>query len=119
MSKIPMQQKNIAGLRSLMRRAWAWYSEERKQCLDGARVVRGKYKCEGCKALVGPKDIQVDHIKKVTADTGLKFREDIAPFVDRLFCPLSGLMALCKPCHSEKTKLERQKIKRKSKGKKK
>lgn len=44
--------------------------------------------------------IKIDHIVEVgDVDAG---------FIARLFCPSSGLRALCNDCHNEKTKLERQ-----------
>lgn len=93
---------DIKKIRSAVRRVWAWSNPRR---LAMARVIQqdGFSKCENCKK-VAPK-IFIDHIVAVgDLDGG---------FIERLFCPSSGLQALCKKCHNEKTKEERRQLKSK------
>jgi hypothetical protein len=70
-----------------------------------ARVSRGKYQCQGCKAIVGASDIRIDHCSPVVdPKTGFV---DWNTYLDRLFCDGSNLQCLCKDkCHREKTRLE-------------
>lgn len=58
--------------------------------------------CEKCG--IKTPGAKIDHINQVgpVSEPG---------FIERLFCPSSGLQALCKKCHAEKTKLERKKKK--------
>jgi 5-methylcytosine-specific restriction endonuclease McrA len=89
-------------LRKANRKIWQW-SAPRKACIKRATGADGFYRCEQCKEVV-PK-IFVDHIVAVgNMDEG---------FLRRLFCPPSGLRALCKRCHQSKTNEERKCQKRK------
>ena len=38
----------------------------------------------------------------------LNCKEDLAGFVERLFCELDNLQVLCEKCHDVKTKLEKK-----------
>ena len=110
--KKPQYNVNTA-IRSALRRVWL-YSPERREVLAKARVSRGIYRCSECKALVGPKLIQVDHIQKATPLGGIKAPEDWGIFIKNLlFCGIEGQVALCKPCHARKTKDEKTKKKTK------
>lgn len=51
------------------------------------------------------KQTQVDHIKECGS---LRAYSDLPGFVERLFCEKDGLQIVCKPCHKEKTNLQRQ-----------
>jgi 5-methylcytosine-specific restriction endonuclease McrA len=84
--------------------------------LKDARVARGKYFCEGCKEVVPGtitdpvkkkrvKNIFVDHIKPVIDP--LKGFTTWDEFIEGLFCEKDNLQALCKDCHDNKTKAER------------
>jgi 5-methylcytosine-specific restriction endonuclease McrA len=75
----------------------------RREALTAARLSRGVYLCAGCSGQFGRKDIAVDHVIPVTAPEGITSWDG---FIERLFCPASGLSVLCKPCHKAKTKTE-------------
>ena len=84
------------------------WSPLRREALARARVSRGKYKCETCKELVGPKEIDIDHIQRITPEGGINEPEDWGILIRRLLhCGLEGLVAMCKPCHKLKTAEER------------
>lgn len=76
----------------------------RNECLSAARVERGKYKCNECKAVVGRKEIQVDHINP--AVDPVKGWQGFDEYLDRMFCEVSGFQALCVSCHKTKSKSE-------------
>lgn len=88
--------ENIIRLRNACRQVWHW-SYPKKLCVARATQPDGFMRCEKCLNKV-PK-VYVDHIVAVGELDG--------GFFTRLFCPSSGLQALCKSCHNEKTKLER------------
>lgn len=79
---------------SALRKIWLW-SEERKEALRLAKAKKN-YRCNKCKKLFPKKEVQVDHIEEIGAfinwDT----------YMERLFCPISNLQVLCKPCHKGK-----------------
>jgi 5-methylcytosine-specific restriction endonuclease McrA len=106
-----LQAQVIGALRRL-----SYKTPMRRIALAKARVARGKYKCESCGKIGGPKTIAVDHVHPVIEITGFK---DWDTFIERLFCEVSGLQILCKdPCHNAKTKAE-NKARRLSKKEKK
>jgi 5-methylcytosine-specific restriction endonuclease McrA len=71
------------------------------------------YACASCAIHFVAKDVQVDHIfPVVNPKTGFV---DWETYISRLFCEKENLQVLCKPCHSEKTALE--KLQRKDNGK--
>ena len=72
-------------------------------CLSNARIARGMYKCQLCSAVVGHKEIKIDHINPVIPVEGFKNWDEV---VERLFCEEDGFQAICKTCHDEKTKKE-------------
>ena len=81
-------------------------------CLREARVGRGQYLCAGCKETVPvtavvngkrSKNIYADHIEPIVPVTGWEGWDSC---VERMFCELDGLQALCKPCHDTKSKEE-------------
>lgn len=60
------------------------------------------YRCASCGEDFPQSGVQVDHTKPIgsceTWDT----------FIEALFCEADNLQVLCKPCHKEKTKKERE-----------
>ena len=87
------------------------------QCLKDARVGRGLYHCAGCDetvsgTMIDPdknkrvKNIFVDHTNPIV-DPAVGF-VDWNTFIENTFCELDNLQALCKKCHDEKTKEERE-----------
>jgi hypothetical protein len=92
-----MSLKDVERLRKYTRTVWGW-STPRRLCIARATDDEGFVSCEKCKKRV-PR-IFVDHIKQVgDMDDG---------YLRRLFCPSTGLQALCKSCHAKKTKGERE-----------
>jgi hypothetical protein len=90
--------EDIKKIRSAIRLVWQRSSYARKLCVTRSTHKDGFPRCEKCKGKV-PK-IYVDHIEPVgDLDDG---------FIPRLWCSSDRLQALCKKCHDEKTKLERQ-----------
>jgi ribosomal protein L44E len=69
------------------------------------------YRCCICKEEFPSTFIEVDH-KDPVVDPAVGF-VDWNTFVSRLYCPKDNLQAICKTCHTKKTKEERD-----AKGKK-
>src|SRR5574343_678369 len=86
----------------VLRRVFYQYPP-RKEVLKNARQARGKYECNICKNIFGPKEIEVDHIEPVIEISGFI---DWNTYISRLFCSQSGLQVVCKPCHREKSNEE-------------
>jgi len=71
-----------------------------------ARRAPNQYECDICHGLFTSKEIDIDHIFPVIdIVTGFV---DWNTYIERLFCDVENLAALCKQCHSEKTKIEVQ-----------
>lgn len=87
---------------SVLRRASGRWSPKHT-VIKNSRVARGKYLCGECQAIVGPKQIRADHIEPVVPVTGFTTWDS---FINRLFVEKEGLRAICKDCHSIKTKEE-------------
>lgn len=90
-------------LRALLRRGWARFPE-RYKALNSAKVERGRYLCASCNKIYRNKEVSVDHI---TPCGSLQSWDDIAPFIERMFCPAEDLQVLCHPCHKRKTLRDR------------
>ena len=93
-------------------------SKERSECLKKSKVDRGLYQCELCEPgkLTRYSDMQIDHIEPAVKLTGW---ESFDSFIERLFVPVEGLRALCKPCHEKITEGQREVRKTNRKAKKK
>ena len=95
-----LSPKDIAKIRTALRRVWSW-SYARRLCIKRALTDNEFSICEECKTVVAK--IYPDHIIPCgDMDDG---------FLSRLFCPSSGLQALCKKCHQKKTNAERRALK--------
>jgi hypothetical protein len=68
------------------------------------------YKCADCKGNFPAASVVVDHIDPVV-DTMTGF-VDWDTYIERMYCEADGLQVLCKPCHKEKTALERKERKK-------
>lgn len=89
--------KDIERLRSAIRQVWSW-SRPRQLCVARATMADGFPRCEKCKQKV-PK-VYPDHIEPCgDLDEG---------YIRRMFVPSAKLQALCRKCHNEKTKHERE-----------
>lgn len=64
------------------------------------------YLCAMCEQDYTQKDVQVDHIKPVIDPKKGFVSWDT--YIDRMFCEGKNLQVLCKVCHAEKTKLEKE-----------
>lgn len=64
------------------------------------------YLCAMCEQEYTQKDVQVDHIKPVVDPKKGFVSWDT--YIDRMFCEGKNLQVLCKVCHVEKTKLEKE-----------
>lgn len=71
------------------------------------------YRCRMCNGEFKAKDVQVDHIDPVIPSGKTINEMTYDEIVERIFCNLSNLQVLCKPCHTKKTKDEKQKNKKK------
>lgn len=65
------------------------------------------YICAECKGEFDAKSVAVDHIQ---AAGQLNSKEDIADFIEKLFCEVEGLQVLCDECHNVKTYMERYSV---------
>lgn len=96
-------------IRSALRQAFSKYPAKFAAKVAARRTVTGKrhryeYQCNHCEHWFKDKEVQVDHI--IPAGS-LRCYDDLAGFVERLFCEPRDLQVLCKPCHAIKTKEER------------
>ena len=88
----------------LRRLSFQW--PPRAEAMKLARVARGKYLCNICKGIFGPKEIAMDHILPVVAvDDGFV---DIGTYVESLFCKVDNYQCICRPCHDVKTTQEQE-----------
>ena len=94
-------------IRSTLRNASRWWKPISQCKLNSRRAYKGnkplqkwEYECKHCKDWFMEKEVQIDHI----IDCGtLTCAADVAGFIERLFCEVSGFQTLCKPCHQIKT----------------
>jgi 5-methylcytosine-specific restriction endonuclease McrA len=96
-------------IRSKLRAGFTRWPPKYELLNDVRRIVTGKrhkyeFQCNLCKGWFKQKEVEVDHIVPVGA---LKCPEDLAGFVSRMFVGKDKLQVVCKTCHKEKTKRER------------
>jgi 5-methylcytosine-specific restriction endonuclease McrA len=99
-------------IRSALRQKSRWWKPITECKMKARRAYKGpskrqkfEYQCNNCKAWFPEKQINVDHIKPAGS---LNCKEDLAGFVERLFCEQDNLQVLCESCHDVKTKLEKK-----------
>lgn len=82
-------------------------------CRKQARIARNQYRCAACSAIVGNKDIHLDHIVPVVDP--MRGFQSWDEFIARLFVEADGFRAICKACHAQTTAQQREarKLKRK------
>ena len=102
----------ISGLRAASRRyppKWETLNEAKTEKKINSKTGRlaQHYLCKSCKGEFPAKDDQVDHIKPVV-DPKVGF-VDWDTYINRMFCPKKNFQVLCRSCHLEKTKREKQK----------
>lgn len=98
-----------AGLRSKAQRWPPRYEvlAEAKRKYEGSNPrQKFEYLCAICNKYHPQKDVEVDHIIPAGA---LSSFDDLAGFVERLFCSKEGLRVLCKVCHKKITKESKEK----------
>ena len=101
-------------IRSLLRNLSRWWKPFQMALKASAttytvgRRKRVMYMCAICNKLHDRKDVEVNHIEPAGS---LKDYNDLPAFCERLFVEdISKLEVLCKPCHLEITKGQRNKI---------
>jgi len=90
-------------LRGVLRKAFRdapLKSQAYRQAKVGSRGRADLYKCEICEKVLQRSEAQVDHKTPVTP---LKGWDSWDGFIARLFCDVSDLQVICKPCHKTKT----------------
>lgn len=99
-------------IRSALRQKSRWWKPITECKMKARRAYKGpskrqkfEYQCNSCKEWFPEKQINVDHIKPAGS---LNCKEDLAGFVERLFCEIDNLQVLCEKCHDVKTKLEKK-----------
>lgn len=86
----------------LRRLSFMW--PPRNEAKKLARVERGKYKCNICQNIFGPKEVVLDHIiPVVNPEDGW---QDFGVFIESLFCKVEGFQTICIKCHDIKTENE-------------
>ena len=102
-------------IRSALRRISMYY-EPIKQAKDKVRKsVRGRrhkyeYQCCECSGWFKSKEVEVNH--KIPAGS-LKSFKDLPKFCERLFCEdVNGYEVVCKPCHKQISKKQREERKK-------
>ena len=88
--------QGIAALRRAFLR-----SPQRNEAKRRAKIAYGLYQCEICCHIGGPKEFDVDHIYPMQLT--LDWNEIMKRFWD-----LDNLSLICKPCHKDKTKYDRE-----------
>lgn len=110
----PQTLKNYSEVFKMIRTQFTvWRSRKDRESVS--RVSHGKYLCEGCKAIVGRKERQYDHIRpigntpKVPEDSMMWTEEhfrDVGQWFLRVFCNVNNIQCLCLTCHKAKTAKE-------------
>lgn len=100
-------------IRSALRQKSRWWKPVTMVKMQARRPYKGvnkrqkfEYLCATCNKYYPEKKINVDHI--VPAGS-LNNGQDLAGFVERLFCEADNLQVLCETCHNIKTQQEKQK----------
>jgi len=100
-------------IRSGLRQKSRWWKPITECKLKARKTYKGpnkrqkfEYQCNSCKKWFPEKKINVDHI---VGAGSLNCSNDLAGFIDRLFCEQDNLQVLCETCHNTKTQLEKQK----------
>ena len=74
--------------------------EARRPSQSDNKRLKWEFQCAECEGWFPQSEVEVDHV--VPAGS-LRSFEDIAGFVERLFCEPEGLVVLCEQCHRAKT----------------
>lgn len=101
----PVDKKLKNYIISALRKISYWQAS-RKIALNKNRYARGLYLCEICRKVFHGDLMTVDHICPIVPLTGWDSWDG---YIGRLFCDASRMQAICKPCHSLKSKAENAK----------
>ena len=91
--------------------------EEPRYRKDGSKAAKPQvfYICEACGAKAKPgrtaggyPQVHIDHIDPVVPVDTVLDDMTLDRYVERLFCDVSNLQALCSTCHNAKTQAERR-----------
>jgi 5-methylcytosine-specific restriction endonuclease McrA len=105
-------------IRSALRKTSRWWKpiaaakHAARRAFSGTGRQKWEYQCAECKNWFKDTDCIVDHIIPCGTLTSL---DDLPEFARKLFCDVSGLQVLCKPCHKDKIAEERKTWKTKTK----
>ena len=93
-----------SGLRQMSRR-WPPLVElvnaVRRPSQSANKRQKWEYQCAECRGWFPRKGVEVDHVEPCGS---LRSLQDIAGFVERLFCEPEGLRVLCEGCHAARTR---------------
>ena len=115
---VPIPLNSIKDVFKMIRSQFVMWGE-RKFVKDNGKVGRGKYPCNQCQEIVGPKDIDIDHVHAVgdTPNCILKVKdydlltaldyEECGRWLFKVFCLRDNLQRLCKACHKAKTVIDK------------
>lgn len=112
-----MDKRQLAYIQSAIRTAYKKMPQAKDgskkaidECWTNARVGYGKYKCNICQGIFGPKEVHRDHVEPVIdPTTGFV---DWNTFHERVNPPLEGWQILCHDCHHTKS-AEENRLRRK------
>ena len=119
-----LSQKEVGLLKGALRRIFS-RSLLRKQAIanyiikpfthpEHTRVTKWAY-CGSCGIILPAYKVQVDHINPVVPIGTSVHSMTIDDLISRIWCDISNLDVLCKPCHQDKSKAE-NKARRSLKG---
>lgn len=108
------QSQHMNKIRSMLRSLSRWWKpmqlalKASSTTYTVGRAKRVMFLCAQCNKLHERKNVEVNHIEPAGS---LKDYNDLPAFCERLFVEdISKLEVLCKPCHLEITKAQRNKI---------
>ena len=105
----------LAWIRSALRsKSLRW--PPRNEALQRARrpykgtnkLQKWEYHCDLCASWFKGKEVVVDHFPEPAGS--ILSVEDIGPFANNLYCEISNLRVLCKPCHDVHTYAEKNNV---------
>ena len=124
----PTNPKERNLIKGAIRRVFS-RSELRKQAIDASRVegytdpnrprVTKWSKCPECKQMTPTYLMEVDHVKPVVELDSTLEEMTWDELVNKIWCDITNLVAICKPCHKIKSKAEAKERRRLKKEKQK
>jgi hypothetical protein len=72
---------------------------------SGGKKKRVYFRCMICGAKENRSNTSVDHIEPVVGPGGFTTWDE---YIDRMFCNATNLQVICRRCHDQKTKAERE-----------